>query len=161
MHLRVSHDWNGRTERSGRREMLEMLIDFRVSVGYETESIPRLVETSPNNRLWGIGLNSDDAVGNEYKWGEKKLGKALERISERLRKTLPRFDRSRSIGIQALHGGAGLPEFSNSGAEPRFRCWQRNFGSCADPSAARDHEQHPRQVKLPQQEHSNCHIQAV
>lgn len=45
-----------------------------------------LVETSPNDRLRGVGFNSDDAKGNEDKWGLNKLGKALERARERLRK---------------------------------------------------------------------------
>lgn len=44
-----------------------------------------LVETSPNDRLWGIGFNSEEAEGNEDKWGENKLGKALERVRARLR----------------------------------------------------------------------------
>jgi ribA/ribD-fused uncharacterized protein len=43
-----------------------------------------LVETSPNHRLWGVGFNSDEAVGNEERWGENKLGKALERVRARL-----------------------------------------------------------------------------
>lgn len=46
----------------------------------------QLVETSPNDRLWGVGFNSDDAEGNEHEWGQNKLGKALERARERLRK---------------------------------------------------------------------------
>ncbi|USW49289.1 Putative YbiA-like superfamily protein [Septoria linicola] len=46
----------------------------------------QLVETSPNDRLWGIGFNSDEAEGNEDQWGENKLGKALERARERLRR---------------------------------------------------------------------------
>lgn len=45
-----------------------------------------LVETSPNDRLWGIGFNSEEAEGNEEKWGQNKLGKALERVRERLLK---------------------------------------------------------------------------
>lgn len=45
-----------------------------------------LVETSPNDRLWGVGFNSDDAEGREGEWGENKLGKALERVRERLKK---------------------------------------------------------------------------
>lgn len=45
-----------------------------------------LVKTSPNDRLRGVGFNSDDAKGNEDKWGLNKLGKALERARERLRK---------------------------------------------------------------------------
>lgn len=46
----------------------------------------QLVETSPNDRLWGVGFNSDQAEGNEREWGQNKLGKALERARERLRK---------------------------------------------------------------------------
>jgi ribA/ribD-fused uncharacterized protein len=45
-----------------------------------------IVETSPNDRLWGIGFNSEEAIGRENEWGENKLGKALERVRERLRK---------------------------------------------------------------------------
>lgn len=45
-----------------------------------------IVETSPNDRLWGIGCNTDEAEGNESQWGENKLGKALIRVRERLRK---------------------------------------------------------------------------
>lgn len=44
-----------------------------------------LVETSPNDRVWGIGFNSDEAEGREGEWGENKLGKALERVRKRLR----------------------------------------------------------------------------
>ncbi|KAM3425073.1 hypothetical protein BST61_g7040 [Cercospora zeina] len=46
----------------------------------------QLVETSPNDRLWGIGFNSEEAEGNEDKWGDNRLGKALERARERLRR---------------------------------------------------------------------------
>lgn len=45
-----------------------------------------LIETSPNDRLWGVGFNSDEAEGKESEWGENKLGKALERARDRLRK---------------------------------------------------------------------------
>ncbi|EME46059.1 hypothetical protein DOTSEDRAFT_22171 [Dothistroma septosporum NZE10] len=48
--------------------------------------VRQIVETSPNDRLWGIGFNTDDAEGNEREWGENKLGKALERARERLGK---------------------------------------------------------------------------
>lgn len=44
-----------------------------------------LVETSPNDRLWGVGFNSDEAEGKQSEWGENKLGKALERVRARLR----------------------------------------------------------------------------
>lgn len=44
-----------------------------------------IVETSPNDRVWGIGFNSEDAVGKESEWGENRLGKALMRARERIR----------------------------------------------------------------------------
>ena len=46
----------------------------------------QIIETSPNDRLWGIGFNSEEAEGNESNWGENKLGKALERVRGMLRK---------------------------------------------------------------------------
>ncbi|CAK3759188.1 Hypothetical predicted protein [Lecanosticta acicola] len=46
----------------------------------------KIVETSPNDRLWGIGFNTEEAEGRESEWGENKLGEALERVRERLRK---------------------------------------------------------------------------
>ncbi len=48
----------------------------------------QLVETSPNDRLWGIGFNSDDAEGNEHEWGQNKLGKALERARKEQKRAL-------------------------------------------------------------------------
>ena len=45
-----------------------------------------LVEASPDDRIWGIGFDSDTAEGREEEWGENRLGKALMRVRERLRR---------------------------------------------------------------------------
>ena len=45
-----------------------------------------IVETSPNDRVWGVGFNSEEALEHVGEWGENKLGKALMRARERLRK---------------------------------------------------------------------------
>lgn len=45
-----------------------------------------IVETSPNDKLWGVGFNSDDALDHISEWGENKLGKALMRAREKLKK---------------------------------------------------------------------------
>ena len=44
-----------------------------------------LVEASPDDRIWGIGFNSEEAEGRESEWGNNGLGKALMRVRERLR----------------------------------------------------------------------------
>lgn len=44
-----------------------------------------IVETSPNDRVWGIGFNTEEAEGRESEWGDNRLGKALMRARERLR----------------------------------------------------------------------------
>ena len=43
-----------------------------------------IVETSPNDRLWGIGFNTEEAEAHVNEWGENKLGKALMRARKRL-----------------------------------------------------------------------------
>lgn len=43
-----------------------------------------IVETSPNDRVWGIGFNTEDALKNESEWGENKFGKALMKVREQL-----------------------------------------------------------------------------
>lgn len=43
-----------------------------------------IVETSPNDRVWGIGFNTEEAEGRESEWGENRLGKALMRARSRL-----------------------------------------------------------------------------
>lgn len=45
----------------------------------------QLVEASPNDRIWGVGFDSEHAEGREEEWGENKLGKALMRVREKLR----------------------------------------------------------------------------
>ena len=45
-----------------------------------------IVETSPNARFWGVGFNSEEALEHEDEWGENRLGKAIMRARERLRK---------------------------------------------------------------------------
>jgi ribA/ribD-fused uncharacterized protein len=47
-----------------------------------------LVEASPDDKIWGIGFNSEDAEGRESEWGNNGLGKALMKVRERLRKEL-------------------------------------------------------------------------
>lgn len=43
-----------------------------------------IVETSPNDKVWGIGFNTEEAEGRESEWGENRLGKALMRARKRL-----------------------------------------------------------------------------
>jgi len=44
-----------------------------------------LVEASPDDRIWGIGFDSEHAEGKESEWGNNGLGKALMKARERLR----------------------------------------------------------------------------
>ena len=44
-----------------------------------------LVEASPDDRIWGIGFNSEDGEEREGEWGANRLGKALVRVRNRLR----------------------------------------------------------------------------
>lgn len=44
-----------------------------------------LVEASPDDKIWGIGFNADDAIGNESEWGNNGLGKALMKVRDKLR----------------------------------------------------------------------------
>ena len=43
-----------------------------------------IVETSPNDRVWGIGFDTEHALSNVKDWGENKLGKALMRVREQM-----------------------------------------------------------------------------
>ena len=45
-----------------------------------------LVEASPDDKIWGIGFNSEEAEGRESEWGNNGLGKALMKVRERLRR---------------------------------------------------------------------------
>jgi ribA/ribD-fused uncharacterized protein len=44
-----------------------------------------LVETSPVDRIWGVGFGEEDAEQNRDKWGLNLLGKALTRARQRIR----------------------------------------------------------------------------
>ncbi|EON65059.1 hypothetical protein W97_04294 [Coniosporium apollinis CBS 100218] len=44
-----------------------------------------IVETSPNDRFWGIGFDTENAENNVGKWGENRSGKALMKVREMLR----------------------------------------------------------------------------
>ena len=53
----------------------------RVLTGTERREI---VETSPNDRFWGIGFNSEEALDHIDEWGENRLGKCLMEARQRL-----------------------------------------------------------------------------
>lgn len=40
------------------------------------------VEASPEDAIWGIGFDEDDALQNKEKWGENLLGKLLTELSK-------------------------------------------------------------------------------
>ena len=44
-----------------------------------------IVETSPNDRIWGIGFDTEHALDNVDERGENKLGKVLMRVRDQLR----------------------------------------------------------------------------
>lgn len=46
----------------------------------------QLVETNPKDRIWGVGFDSEHAIGREAEWGQNRLGHALMRVREQLRK---------------------------------------------------------------------------
>lgn len=54
----------------------------QVLLGTDTKEI---VETSPNDRFWGIGFNSEDALDHISEWGENRLGKCLMSARARIR----------------------------------------------------------------------------
>lgn len=41
-------------------------------------------ETSPNDRIWGIGFDFKNAIQNKKNWGENLLGKILTEVSQEL-----------------------------------------------------------------------------
>jgi ribA/ribD-fused uncharacterized protein len=43
-----------------------------------------IVEASPDDRIWGIGFDSQHAEGKEEEWGRNLLGEALMRVRDRL-----------------------------------------------------------------------------
>ncbi|KAK5954028.1 hypothetical protein OHC33_004599 [Knufia fluminis] len=45
-----------------------------------------LVEASPEDRIWGIGFDGEHAEGREGEWGENRMGKAIMKVRERLRR---------------------------------------------------------------------------
>ena len=44
-----------------------------------------LVESAPNDAIWGIGFNSENAMNNKNKWGLNLLGKALMKVRSDLK----------------------------------------------------------------------------
>lgn len=44
------------------------------------------VQTSPVDRIWGVGFDAQSAETNRKDWGENLLGKAIMRVRDRIRK---------------------------------------------------------------------------
>ena len=41
-----------------------------------------IIESSPFDRIWGIGFSAEKALGNKHRWGQNLLGKMLNEIAE-------------------------------------------------------------------------------
>lgn len=57
----------------------EDLKEVLVGTGQRT-----IVEASPDDKIWGIGFDTDHAEGKESEWGSNLLGKVLMKVRERL-----------------------------------------------------------------------------
>lgn len=53
---------------------------FREELLITAEKNLTIVEASPDDRIWGIGFDENNAIGNEEHWGQNLLGKALMEI---------------------------------------------------------------------------------
>ena len=45
---------------------------------------------SPNDKIWGIGFNSEDAMDHVEEWGNNGLGKALMKVRSKLKQLNPK-----------------------------------------------------------------------
>jgi hypothetical protein len=43
-------------------------------------------QASPTDRIWGIGFGAAEAEENRGEWGENRLGEAITKVRERLRR---------------------------------------------------------------------------
>jgi ribA/ribD-fused uncharacterized protein len=74
MSMRVVVDGNFR-KFSQNTELMKMLLDTDERM---------IVETSPHDRVWGVGFDAATAWMNENKWGENRLGKCLMIVRDML-----------------------------------------------------------------------------
>lgn len=44
------------------------------------------MQTSPVDRIWGVGFDAASAEANRGEWGENRLGEAIMKVREQLRK---------------------------------------------------------------------------
>lgn len=59
----------------------DTLRNLLMSTGKKT-----LVEASPNDRIWGIGFDSVNAIVNVSSWGSNRLGRALMMVRDEIAK---------------------------------------------------------------------------
>ncbi|EMC92728.1 hypothetical protein BAUCODRAFT_114602 [Baudoinia panamericana UAMH 10762] len=64
------------TKSKSNPDMLRMLLDT---------GDRELVESSPVDRIWGVGFGAANAEENRAEWGENRLGKAIMAVRDRLR----------------------------------------------------------------------------
>jgi ribA/ribD-fused uncharacterized protein len=74
-------------------EMLKLLLQTGdrelVEVCCWTMSWPALADSdkaSPTDRIWGVGFDAANAEANRDKWGENRLGEAIMKVREQLKK---------------------------------------------------------------------------
>jgi predicted NAD-dependent protein-ADP-ribosyltransferase YbiA (DUF1768 family) len=67
---------------TGDRELVEVSTCFLGSALIAD----KITQASPTDRIWGVGFGAADAEENRSKWGENRLGEAITRVRERLRR---------------------------------------------------------------------------
>lgn len=50
------------------------------------EGMLTIEKASPTDRIWGVGYGAANALENRSDWGENRLGEAIMKVRERLRK---------------------------------------------------------------------------